>query len=99
MKKNTTQNIEGKTRPSKRISLGSLDGAVVLQTCNIENKTFAYLVEDDRFLVAVDGNEQHEDACKEWFLEWFNIQNHHSIKVHRAKNDQGELVTIQIKKR
>jgi hypothetical protein len=88
--------------PTKQIALGELSGAVVLQTCNVGKQTyaqtFAYLVEDERYMVAIDGNDQHEDACKEWFREWFNIQQNHSIKVHRAKNDLGELVTIQIKK-
>jgi len=88
--------------PTKQIALGELSGAVVLQTCNVGKQTyaqtFAYLVEDERYMVAIDGNDQHEDACKEWFREWFNIQQNHSIKVYRAKNDLGELVTIQIKK-
>jgi hypothetical protein len=84
--------------PTKQIALGELSGAVVLQTCNIENQTFAYLVEDERYIVAIDGNDQHEDACKQWFCEWFAIQDSHSVKIHRAKNDLGELFTIQIKK-
>jgi hypothetical protein len=87
--------------PTKQIALGELSGAVVLQTCNVGKQTyaqtFAYLVEDERYMVAIDGNDQHEDAVKEWFCEWFAIQESHLVKIHRAKNDQGELFTIQIK--
>jgi hypothetical protein len=85
-------------KPTKQIALGELSGAVVLQTCNIENQTFAYLVEDERYMVAIDGNDQHEDAVKEWFKTWFAHKHDHYIRLHRAKNDQGELFTIQIKK-
>ena len=86
-----------KTKPQNQIALGELSGAVVLQTANILDQTFAWLVEDERYLVSIDGNDKHEDACKEWFCEWFAIQDSHSVKIHQAKNDKGELVTIQIK--
>jgi len=83
--------------PTKQIALGELSGAVVLQTCNIENQTFAYLVEDERFLVAIDGNNKHEDACKEWFRCWFEIDQQHRVKIQRAPNGIGQLFIIQIK--
>ena len=88
-----------KKKPQKQIALGELSGAVVLQTANILDQTFAWLVEDERYLVSIDGNDKYEDACKEWFCEWFAIQKSHSVKIHRAKNEEGELFTIQIKKR
>jgi hypothetical protein len=83
--------------PTKQIALGELSGAVVLQTASIEGQTFAWLVEDERYLVLVEGEEKHEIACKHWLLEWFRIEEGHKVKVHHAKNEEGELVTIQIK--
>ena len=83
--------------PTKQIAMGELDGAIVLQTTNIGKQTFAWLIEDDRYMVAIDGNDQHEDACREWFRIWFTIQKNQQVRIHQAINNDGELFTIQIK--
>ena len=85
-------------KPERKLKLGNLDGAAVIQTANIGGQTFAWLVEDDRHLVAIDGRDRFEEACKEWFCEWFDIAPGLQVNVHRATNQQGELFTVQIRR-
>lgn len=83
--------------PTTKIALEDIPPAIIIQTINIEKQTMAYLVDDDRFLVAIDGNNKHEDACKEWFRCWFEIDQQHRVKIQRAPNGIGQLFIIQIK--
>ena len=86
-----------KKTPTNLIALGELSGAVVLQTANINQHTFAWLVEDDRYLVAIVGNDQNESACKEWFRRWFSMDGNPLLNIHSGRNALGEIFTIQIK--
>ena len=95
--RNLSTTMTEKKMPTNLIALGELSGAVVLQTANINQQTFAWLVEDDRYLVAIDGNDQNESACKEWFHRWFKIEDEQQIKIYSGRNDMGEIFTIQIK--
>ena len=69
------------TKPERKLSLGQLDGSVILQTMNLNGKTFAWLDEDDRYLTTVDGIDRFEESAKAWFAEWFNVRPEHQIKL------------------
>ena len=70
------------SKPAEKITFDDvLAGVVVIQTVNLDGKTFAWLEDDDRFLSTVDGIGRHEDVVKEWFVEWFNVRPEHEIKL------------------
>ena len=48
-------------------------------------------------MVTVPGEGKNETACKAWFAQWFAIRAEQSVKITRAKNEQGELFVIQIR--
>lgn len=86
--------------PTTKIALEDIPPAIIIQTANIENQTFAWLHDDDRFLVAIDGIDKHADACKEWFLCWFDIrpdqQQNQKINVITSSQDAGMMFVVQI---
>ena len=86
------------TMPTNLIKLGKLDGAALIQTATFDGQTFAWLIEDDRYLVAVPGEDENETACKAWFSRWFEIRANQSVKITRGNNEQGELFIIQIRR-
>ena len=85
------------TKPTKRIALNDLPGCVIIQTANIDHQTLAWWTQDDRYLVALDGIDQNENACKAWFSTWFDVQDDQQIKVERATNHLGALFLVAIR--
>ena len=86
------------TKPKRKITFGQLAGVVVLQTINLDGKTFAWFDDDDRFLTTVDGIERHEDAVKQWFVEWFNVRPGQKVKPMRFNRDNsGETFVVRIR--
>lgn len=83
--------------PTTKIALEDIPPAIIIQITNIGNQTYAWLHDDDRYLVAIDGNDKHEDACKEWFRRWFTIKDNQQIRIHQGTNDQGRMFLVQIK--
>jgi hypothetical protein len=70
------------SKPTEKIRFDDvLAGVVVIQTVNLDGKTFAWLDDDGRFLSTVDGIGRHEDVAKEWFVEWFDVRPEHEIKL------------------
>jgi hypothetical protein len=87
------------SKPAGKIKFDDLAGVVVLQTVNLDGKTFAWLDDDDRFLSTVDGIGRHEDVAKEWFAEWFAVRPEHRIKLMRFNRDNGgETFVVRIRK-
>jgi hypothetical protein len=86
-------------KPEHKISFGQLAGVVVIQTINLDGKTFAWNDDDGRYLSTVDGIDRHEDVAKEWVVEWFNVRPNHNVKVMRFnRSPNGETFIIQIKR-
>lgn len=83
--------------PTTKIALEDIPPAIIIQTANIENQTFAWLHDDDRYLVAIDGINKDVDACKEWFRCWYDIKQNQEINMITSSQDAGMMFTIQIK--
>lgn len=78
------------SKPTEKIRFDDvLAGVVVIQTVNLDGKTFAWLDDDDRFLSTVDGIGRHEDAAKEWFVEWFEVGPEHRVNVMSLDNPRN----------
>lgn len=82
--------------PTTKIALEDIPPALIIQTANIENQTLAWLHDDDRFLVAIDGINRHDDAVDEWFRCWYKKTNGYSLNTHVASQDAGMMFVVQI---
>ena len=76
-------------RPQTLKTLADLPRVAVIQTANIDGKTFAWFDDDGRFVTAVDGIGRFDDVAKEWFSEWFEVLPEHQVNVLRLDNPRN----------
>jgi hypothetical protein len=87
------------SKPENLITFDQLAAVVVLQTVNLDGKTFAWLDDDDRYLTTVYGIGRHDDVVKEWFVEWFDVRPEHEIKIYRFNRCYGgETFVVRIRR-
>jgi hypothetical protein len=82
--------------PTTKIALEDIPPAIIIQTANIDQKTFAWLAGDDRYLVAIDGIDRHDDVVDEWFRCWYQSTKGYSLNTHVASQDAGMMFVVQI---
>lgn len=77
------------TKPESLLSFDDLARVVLIQTANLDGKTFAWLDDDGRYFATVDGIGRFDDAAKEWFVEWFEVGPEHRVNVMSLDNPRN----------
>lgn len=77
------------SKPETLLTFDDLPRVTIIQTVNLDGKTFAWLDDDGRYLTTVDGIDRFDDVAKEWFVEWFDVRPEHQVNVLSLDNPRN----------
>lgn len=77
------------TKPETLISFEDVPRILIIQTVNLDGKTFAWLDDDGRYVSTVEGINRFEDSARQWFSEWFDVRPSQEVKIN--SHNEGRL--------